>query len=147
MTKGGATEEAANVIADVLREKFGLGVGLVNLKKQTRPELAPYKNVVIGGGVRGGKIYAEALQFVGQDFGDRKVAFFVCCGAGGNPKDYENACSKHLVKGLANYPNFKPVAVEAFGGRMRILGRTVFDNINIAKVRVWAELLGEKFTK
>jgi hypothetical protein len=48
---------------------------------------------------------------------------------------------------LANYPNIKPVATEAFGGRIKILGKTVTDNTDMAKVETWAEQLGKKFTE
>ena len=41
-SKGGATEEAAKKIADVLRGKFNLEVDLVDLKKQKTPDLAQY---------------------------------------------------------------------------------------------------------
>jgi menaquinone-dependent protoporphyrinogen IX oxidase len=145
-SKGGATEAAAQIIADVLRDEYGLEADLVNLRKAS-PNLELYKNVVIGAGVRGGKVYGEALKFLKQDFGDRKVAFFVCCGGAGDPKTYEDSCTKYLTNVLANYPNVKPVATEAFGGRMKILGKTIFDNIDPAKIRAWAENLGNKLMK
>jgi hypothetical protein len=38
----------------------------------------------------------------------------------------------------------KPVAAEAFGGRIRFLGFTIADAIDLGKVKAWAESLGEK---
>jgi len=37
----------------------------------------------------------------------------------------------------------KPVA-EAFGGRIRFLGFTMADTLDLGKVKAWAESLGEK---
>ncbi len=121
-------------------------VDVVNLRKGS-PDLAQYKNVVVGAGVRAGRVYGEGLNFLKQDFGSRKVAFFVCCGGAGDPKTYDNSCTKYLTQTLANYPDVKPVATEAFGGRMKILGKTVFDNLDAAKIRGWAETLGKKFAE
>ena len=144
-SKSGATEQTAQTIADVLRSKYQLEVDLINLKKGF-PALVSYKNVVVGAGVRGGKVYGETLEFLKENFGDRKVAFFVCCGGAGDPKNYEDSCNKYVINVLANYPNLKPVASEAFGGRMKILGKTIFDNIDSSKIRAWAEILGNKLT-
>lgn len=43
--------------------------------------------------------------------------------------------------------HIKPVAAEAFGGRIKILVKTVSDNRDMAKVRAWAEELGKKLTE
>ena len=142
-SKGGATEEAAKSIADVLKEKFGMDVELVNLRK-TSPDVGKYENVIVGAGVRAGKVYGEALKFLKHDFGNRKVAFFVCCGGAGDPKNYEESCTKYVTNVLADYPNVTPTATEAFGGRMKILGKKVFDTLDPAKIRAWAEILGNK---
>jgi hypothetical protein len=40
----------------------------------------------------------------------------------------------------------KPVATEAFGGRMKILRKIVLVNLDLAKVETWAEELGKKFS-
>ena len=61
VTKGGVTEEAACIIAEALRDKYGLQVDLVNLKKNSAPDLSQYGNVIVGSGVRIGKVYKEAL--------------------------------------------------------------------------------------
>jgi menaquinone-dependent protoporphyrinogen IX oxidase len=145
-SKSGATEQAAKIIVDVLKGKYGLEVDLVNLRKDS-PNIAEYENVVVGTGVRGGKVYGEALNFIKQDFGIRKVAFFVSCGGAGDPKNYEESCARYLTGVLANYPDVKAVATEAFGGRIKILGRKIFDNVDPAKIRAWAETLGNKLAE
>ena len=142
-SKGGATRETSELIAEVLRDKFKFEIDLLDLRKGSG-KILDYQNVIVGAGVRGGKIYGEALDFLNQDFGDRRVAFFVCCGGAGDPKNYEESCTKYVTEVLAKYPKVKAVATEAFGGRMKMLGKTLFDNVDVGKIRVWAEALGNK---
>ncbi len=146
-TKGGATEESARKIADVLRSKYQLEVDLVDLKEQKVLDLAQYRNVVIGGGVRGGRVYNKALKFLKNDFSGKKVAFFVSSSWAGTPGSYEKAKAKFVENTLAKYPNINPVSTEAFGGRIRYLRKTMLDNTDMAKVEAWAEELGKKFTQ
>ena len=146
-TKGGATEESARKIADVLRSKYQLEVDLVDLKKEKMPDLSQYRNFVVGGGVRGGKVYSKALRFLKNDFSSKKVAFFVSSSWAGTPGSYENAKAKFVENILAKYPNINAVSTEAFGGRIKILGKLMLDNTDLTKVEVWAEELGKKFTE
>jgi menaquinone-dependent protoporphyrinogen IX oxidase len=146
-TKGGATEEAARKIADALRSKYQLEVDLVDLKKQKMPDLSLYKNVVVGGGVRSGRVYSKALKFLENDLSGKKVAFFVSSSWAGTPGSYENAKARFVEKNLAKYPKINPVSTEAFGGRIRYFRKTMVDNTDLAKVQAWAEELGKKFTQ
>ncbi|HML03980.1 MAG TPA: flavodoxin domain-containing protein [Candidatus Bathyarchaeia archaeon] len=132
-SKSGAAEQAAQMILDVLKDKYGLEVDLVNLRKDS-PNPALYENIIIGAGVRAGKVYREALRFLKQDFGTRKVAFFVSCGGAGDPKNYEKSCTKYITEVLAHYPR-------------KILGKTIFNNVDPAKIRSWAETLGNKLAE
>jgi menaquinone-dependent protoporphyrinogen IX oxidase len=145
-TKGGATEEAARKIADILRSKYHLEVDLVDLKEQKAPDLSLYKNVIIGGGVRAGKVYGKALKFLENDLSGKHVAFFVSSSWAGTPGSYDNAKTKFVENTLAKYPKINPVSTEAFGGRIRMLRKTMVDNTDLAKVEAWAEELGKKFT-
>lgn len=146
ITKGGATEESARKIADVLRSKYQLEVDLVDLKEQKVPDLTPYQNIVVGGGVRGGRVYGKALKFLENDLSGKNVAFFVSSTWAGTPGSYENAKVRFVEKNLAKYPKISPVSTEAFGGRIRYFRKTMVDNTDLAKVEAWAEELGKKFT-
>jgi menaquinone-dependent protoporphyrinogen IX oxidase len=146
ITKGGATEESARKIADVLRSKYQLEVDLVDLKEQKVPDLTPYQNIVVGGGVRGGRVYGKALRFLENDLSGKNVAFFVSSTWAGTPGSYENAKARFVEKNLAKYPKISPVSTEAFGGRIRYFRKTMVDNTDLAKVEAWAEELGKKFT-
>lgn len=145
-TRGGVTEEAASVIATVLRDKYGFEVDVVNLKKDPSPDLSRYGNVIIGSGVRIQRWYKEALRFLEKDFEGRRVAIFLSSLEAGDPKSHDDAITKYIKRVLAKYPHVKPVAAEAFGGRMKILGRTISDSRDMEKVRAWAEELGKKLS-
>jgi len=147
VSKGGATEEATRKIAETLRSKFGLEVDLVDLKEQKPSDLSMYQNVIIGGGVRGGRVYGKALRFLENDLTGKKVAFFVSSSWAGTPGSYDNAKAKFVEKTLAKYPKINPVSTGAFGGRIRYFGKTMIDNTDLAKVEAWAEELGKKFTQ
>jgi menaquinone-dependent protoporphyrinogen IX oxidase len=123
-----------------------LEVDLVDLRKQKPPNLEGYRNIIVGSGVRVGKAYDKALKFLENHFGDKRVAFYVCSGDAGTPERYESAKVKYIENVLANYPEVKPIATEAFGGRSKILGKTVIDNIDFAKIASWAEEVGKKLS-
>jgi menaquinone-dependent protoporphyrinogen oxidase len=146
-TKGGATEEYARKIAEVLTAEYHLEVDLINLKRKEVKDCSQYSNIVVGGGVRAGKVYGKALKCLENDFSGKKVAFFVSSGDAGDPEKYEQAKVKFVENVLAHYPNVKPVATEAFGGQMKILGKTIYNNMDLAKAEAWAEELGKKFSK
>ncbi len=146
-TKRGATKEAAEKIADPLRTKHQLEVDVVDLKKQDVPDLGQYRNVVVGAGVRGGRIYGGALKFLGGDFKGKRVAFFTSSSWGGTPGSYQNAKARFVDKTLTKYPEVNFVVAEAFGGRIRYFGKTMLDNTDPAKVETWAEELAKKFTE
>jgi menaquinone-dependent protoporphyrinogen IX oxidase len=146
-TKGGATEEAARKIAATLRSKFQLEVDLVDLEEQKPLELTQYQNVIIGGGVRNGRVYGKVLKFLENDLTGKKLAFFVSSSWAGTPGSYDNAKAKFVEKILSKYPKVNPISAEAFGGRIRYFKKTMLDNTDMSKVEVWAEELGKKITQ
>ena len=98
----------------------------------------------MGTGVQKGRIYPETEFFLAKDFGRRPLAYFTCSGFI-YPKTYEETLIAYTTKVLAAYPNFKPVATEAFGGYIKILGVPVARKMDMAKVAVWADIVGTKF--
>ncbi len=148
-TKGGVTEESARKIAEVLRSKFQLEVDLVDLNEQKIPDLAQYRNIVVGGGVRNGKVYSKATRFLENDFTGKKVAFFVSSSWAGTPKQdsYIAAKTRFVENTLAKYPKINVISTEAFGGRIKMFGKLMLDNTDLNKVEAWAEEIGKKFTQ
>lgn len=142
-TKGGVTGESARVIADVLRQKYGFEVDVFDLKKTSTPDIAQYKNVIIGSGIRMGRWYKRARKMLEHDYTGKNVVLFVSACSAGDPEKHGEAVKSYLDNMLAKFPHVKPVAVQAFGGRMKMFGKVV-DNCDPDKVRTWAEDIGNK---
>jgi menaquinone-dependent protoporphyrinogen IX oxidase len=146
-TKSGVTGESAGIIAGVLREKYGFDVDVVNLREYPSPDLSRYQNVFIGSGIRMGRWYGKAKKLLKADFEGKNVVVFVSACSAGDPKNHDEAVGKYLNDVLAKYPNVKPVATAAFGGRMKMLGKVQADTCDPEKVRAWAEEVGAKLVK
>lgn len=142
-TKGGVTEENANIIAEILREKHGFEVDVVNLVKNRPPDLDPYQHVFIGSGIRMGMWYRKAARLLKHDFEGKKVVLFLSSCSAGDPKSYDDAIKKYIKNVLEKYHKVNPVAFEAFGGRME-MGNEKIDNTDKEKVRKWADEVGRK---
>lgn len=153
VTKGGATRDYASEIAGILKEKYGLKVDMVDLRKNKSPDLSNYRNIIIGTGVRMFHVYKEALKFIEKNnFEGKRVAVFLSSGKAGNPKTYNDAIEDYINKQiLKRNPHLKPVATEAFGGRTKILGKDLdppgYAAQVIAKIRAWAEELGKQLAE
>lgn len=145
-TKSGVTGESANIIAEVLRGKCGFAVDVVNLKQNPKPDFSQYKNVFIGSGIRVGRWYGKAKDLLKGDFEGKNVVIFLSACSAGDPKSHDEAVSKYLDSILVKYPHVKPVAMAAFGGRMKIFGKVQADTCDPEKVRTWAEEVGKKLS-
>ena len=55
--------------------------------------------------------------------------------------------TKYLDNVLAKYPRVKPVAMGAFGGRMKMFGKVQADTCDPDKVGVWAEEVAQKLAR
>lgn len=142
-SKTGANKEAGEVIADTLRSAYAFEVETADLK-EGMPDISPYENIIVGSGVRAGRVYGEAVEFLGRDFGQRKVALYFCCMEGGDTKAMGQVPSKYGPKLLEKNPGLKPIDIGAFGGCMKVLGRVVTDTRDPERVKAWALELGKK---
>ena len=139
-TEGGTTEDYAKAIGSVLTDEFKMQVELVNLKNDHDPNLTPYRNVIVGAGIKKFKMYTEGVEFLEKtDFEDRKVVIFL---SSLMPRD--EAIKKYIDVIIQNNTKLKPLAVEVLGGRMKILGRTIADKTDIEKSKAWARKIAEQ---
>ncbi len=143
-SRGGVTREYSEIIAEVLREKYGHIVDAVDIRKKKSPSISDYDNVILGTGVRMGRVYKEGLRFLERDFGDKRVAVFLSSNEAGTPESYEDAVRKYMDPIRENHQNINLVDIEGFGGRIRVLGKTSVDLRDPEKAKNWAEQLGEK---
>ena len=138
-TKGGTMEEYSKAIAKVLRDNKWQ-VDVVNLKKNHNPDLAPYRNVIVGSGIKMQRMHGDGRKFLEKNFGDRKVAIFL---SSLEPRD--EAIEKYIEKILDKNKKLKPVDIEVFGGRMRFLGKTREDKMDVDKAKEWVQKIISAF--
>jgi uncharacterized protein YegP (UPF0339 family)/menaquinone-dependent protoporphyrinogen IX oxidase len=141
-TKSGINEAAAHTIAGTLKTTYSMDVTVADLRNG-EPDITPFQNIIVGGGVKSTSVYNEAVNFLEKDFGGRNVAVYFCCEDEENPKVQSTA--DNTIKVLAKNTSLKPVDVAAFGGCMLRQGRPVMDETNMSRVREWAIEIGMKF--
>lgn len=138
-TRGGTTEDYAKAIRSVLTDEFTMQSDLVNLKKQRNPDLTQYRNVIVGAGIKIFRMHEEGAEFLEtKNFRDKKVLIFLSSLV---PRD--EAIKKYVDTILQKNSTLKPIAVEVFGGRMRMLGRTMQDITDIEKAKKWTRNIAE----
>jgi len=138
-THGGTTEDYAKAIVSVFTDEFKMLVELVNLRADHNPNLTPYLNVIVGTGIQKFRMYGEVAEFLEMtDFGDRKVVIFL---SSLMPRD--EVIKRYIDVIIQKNPKLKPLAVEVFGGRMKVFGRTITDKTDIEKSKAWARKIAE----
>jgi menaquinone-dependent protoporphyrinogen IX oxidase len=138
-TRGGTTEEYAKAISSVLKDEFKMQADLVNLKKSRNPDLTQYQNIIVGAGIKMFKMHKEGAEFLEKkNFGDKNVGIFLSSLV---PRD--EAIKKYVDVILQKNTTLKPIAVEVFGGRMRMFGRTSQDMTDIEKAKEWTRKISE----
>jgi menaquinone-dependent protoporphyrinogen IX oxidase len=139
-THGGTTEDYAKAIGSVITDEFKMQVDLVDLRKDHNPDLTPYRNVIVGTGIQKFRVYEEGAEFLEKtNFEDRKVVIFL---SSLMPRD--EVIKKYVDVIIQKNPKLKPLAVDVFGGRMKVLGRTIADKTDIEKSKTWARKIAEQ---
>ena len=138
-TRGKATEEHVKEIAKFLRNK-DIIVDVINLKRR-EPNLHNYTKIIVGSGVRAGKVYKEALNFLENDFNNKKVALFIT-----SVEPEKDVKKKYMNMILDNNKSIKPIATAVFGGRIKILWKTLADGTKDDKDKVveWSDKVLKK---
>jgi uncharacterized protein len=140
-TKTGINSDVAHTIADTLEKTYNMDVTIVDLK-DGQPDIAPFQNIIVGGGVDGTNVYNEAVDFLEKDFWSKNIAVYFSCEDWENPKDQSTKDNSKKV--LAKNTALKPMDVVAFGGCMLKKGKPTMDELNMNRVRDWAIELGKK---
>ena len=142
-TKTGINEAAAHAIADALKTTYSMDVTVADLRNG-QPDITPYQNIIVGGGVDRANVYNEAVDFLEKDFWGKNVAVYFSCEDKENPR--AQSTEDNSIKVLTKNKALKPIDVAAFGGCMLRQGRPVMDELNMNRVKDWAIELGKKFT-
>lgn len=115
-TKYGSTQEIAEAIALRLRER-GFEVDIQPMKKVRT--IAPYQAVVLGAPMYMFHLMRDALRFLSHfkiDLIEKPTAFFTLGPFNDVEKEW-NGVRDQFDKELSQFPWFKPVAKEVFGGK------------------------------
>jgi uncharacterized protein YegP (UPF0339 family)/menaquinone-dependent protoporphyrinogen IX oxidase len=141
-TRTGINSDAAHAIADVLETTYSMNVTVADLK-DGQPDIKPFQNVIVGGGVDSKNVYGAAVDFLDKNFQGKNVALYFSC------EDYENpkaqSTEENSKKVLAKNKAILPISVAAFGGCMIKQGKPAMDELNMTRVREWARALGKNF--
>jgi menaquinone-dependent protoporphyrinogen oxidase len=116
-TRYGSTEEIAERIGEVLREK-GASVDVVDLKKGKIKSLEDYVLVVVGSGIQANNWTKEPKKFLEKnrkELSRKRVATFVSCGSAYDPTKCDEATEHHLRQVAGKYPEIAFVAMGLFG--------------------------------
>jgi uncharacterized protein YegP (UPF0339 family) len=141
-TKTGINSDAAHAIAEVLENTYNADVTIADLK-DGKPDITPFQNIIVGGGVDNKSVYDKAVDFLGENFENRNVALFFSCEDFETPK--EQNTEENSRKVLAKNNSLKPIDAVAFGGCMMKQGKPTMDELNVNRVKLWATELGKKF--
>ena len=141
-TMRGLNDEAAHVIADVLKSTYNMDVTVTDLRKGPS-DITLFQNIIVGGGGGGNSVYNEAVDFLEKDFEGKNVALYFLCEGGEKPKTENTEANQKKL--LAKNKSLKPIDVAAFGGCMISQNSLVMDDVNTAMVKEWAIELGKKF--
>lgn len=118
-TRYGSTAQISEEMAKTLRER-GVGVDVVNAKKNKVGKLDGYDLVLVGSGIRMGKWTDEPLKFLEKNeeaLSGKPVALFVSCGSADDPKQCEIGRAKYLDEVGNRYRRLQIVSKGLFGGK------------------------------
>jgi menaquinone-dependent protoporphyrinogen oxidase len=105
-TKSGGSRECAELLADKIKD-----CSIYDLSEQA-PNIEDFDTVVLGSGVRMGKIYKPVKKFIENNmtsFRSKKTAFFLC-------NSYMDTFQKVVEKNIPKELIDRSIGMESFGG-------------------------------
>lgn len=126
-TTHGCTEKTAVE----LKEQLGGAVELVNLKKQSNPELGSFDRIIIGGSIHAGQIQKRIKEFCSKNLEELKLkelGLFICC------MEQGESAQKQLLEAFPEelHQNAKSSAI--FGGEFDFNKMNFLEKVVVKKV-------------
>ena len=151
-TKMGMSEKSAEIIAEILQEKYQQQVTVIDLDKSkiNEKQLQEYNNIIIGSGIRKGKWYKRPLKLLKSNFKDQKIFIYICSmGATAARKEkklelFESKQNEYLEKIIEKEMKNKPISVAIFGGKKKDKGKEKRENWKKEEVEKWADKIGKE---
>jgi menaquinone-dependent protoporphyrinogen oxidase len=125
-TKHGSAEKCSKLVRDKLQGE----VVIVNIKKDSVPDLNLFDNIIIGGSIYMGQIQKEIKNLCLNNINvlkDKKVGLFVC---GMNEKEVDTQLYNAFPKELIN----NSAAKEHFGGEFIFKNMNFFERFIVKKI-------------
>lgn len=105
-TKTGAAERCAKVLTDELPQSTMCNI------EMDKPDLGQFDGIILGAGVRDGKIYKPIRDFIKKNQDEllkKKMGYFIC---NEKPKETEAIIERNIPVGLKD----SAVCIDSFGG-------------------------------
>jgi len=141
-SKTGATAKYAGFIAGDLIAR-GFMVSQINLRETKKPDISQYNIILLGTGVRIGRLYGpvkKALKM--KDIKNKQIGVFISCGMAMDSTKVQEAIEKYIDPILIKY-NLDAFSKIAFPGT--IPGTKEELVIDAELVRSWTEVINGKF--
>lgn len=119
------TKYCANVLKGKLPDS-----DTINLVKH-EPDISDYDTIIIGSCIRFNEIHPAVKNFIGNNIDvllEKNTAIFLCCG-------FPEKANQYLLHNLPKKLLDKAVAIECFGGRLRVKSYKIFDKLVIKTVQ------------
>jgi menaquinone-dependent protoporphyrinogen oxidase len=126
MTRHGCAEKAA----ELLEGKMNDDVAIINLKKDSKPDLSKFDTIIIGGSIHAGQIQNRIKKFCQKNLNTllkKRLGLFLCCMEEGETaqKQFEDAYSEELRNHAA--------AKGLFGGEFDLNRMNFFERAIVKK--------------
>ena len=125
-TKYGTTEKCSKLLKDKLKGE----VVMVNIKKESLPDIMAFDNIIIGGAIYMGQIRKEIKNFCIENLNklkDKRIGLFIC---GMNEKDVETQLENVFPKALIS----SAIVKDSFGGAVVFKKMNFFERFIMKKV-------------
>lgn len=130
-SKSGASEECAHL----LRARLD-NCSICNLAGPT-PDLEPYGTLILGSGIRMGRLYKPIRAFIQQHRGillSKSTAFFFC-------NYYPEKLQKAIGKGIPRELAVHAVCMESFGGKAPFSSPMNQDWVRLDRINAFAQAI------
>jgi menaquinone-dependent protoporphyrinogen oxidase len=123
----GTTAKAANILC----EKLGGHIPIVDLKKTKQPDIKKFDAVIIGGSIHAGMMQRKVTKFIKhneQELMTKKVGLFLCCMYDGEQAN--NQFEQAYPEGLRNHSLTNGLfGGEFLFGKMNFLEKTIIKKL------------------
>jgi menaquinone-dependent protoporphyrinogen oxidase len=131
-SKYGSAEKCSNLLRDKLNDE----VEIVNIKKESIPEITLFDNIIVGGSIYMGRIQKEVKQFCLKNISvlkNKNLGFFICCmnENEGAEKQINTSFPEELLKNA--------VARGYFGGEFKFKKMNFLEGFIIKKISKTSE--------